>query len=146
MTAPTVKKTPPPAKPAQNTVPSALKDKYPGRRLNNIFIKGLDGRSMTLRDIPLQMTASDFLEYAASEKGIDAMSMRLIFDGKQLHHRKFSLSYFSSPYVDIRSRRRRITDGFWNSRSKLNILSLTEHLLTRKKNSELRLVDRLRGG
>lgn len=64
--------------------PSKLREKYEGPRLDNIFIKGFDGKTLTLQKIPLDMTAQDLVIYFANEKGHDPHEFRLLFAGKQL--------------------------------------------------------------
>jgi hypothetical protein len=65
--------------------PSRLREKYEGRQLKNVFVKKLDGKSLTVHDIPLQMTVKDFVKYVAYEKGMDVGNVRLLFGGKEMN-------------------------------------------------------------
>jgi hypothetical protein len=65
---------------------SKLPDKYPGRRINTLFIKDMSNVSNAIRDVPIHMTVGDFIQYAANQMGIPAAEMRLLYGPKQLTH------------------------------------------------------------
>jgi hypothetical protein len=65
--------------------PSRLREKYSGPQLKTLFIKNLDGKSLTVHDIPLQMPVREFVVYFAHEKGLDSEGIRLLFGGKELN-------------------------------------------------------------
>jgi len=67
--------------------PSRLREKYSGPQLETVFIKNLDGKSLTVHDIPLQMPVREFVAYFAHEKGLDSEGIRLLFGGKELNDR-----------------------------------------------------------
>jgi hypothetical protein len=69
---------------------SRLPDRYSGRRLNTLFIKDMSNVSNAIRDVPIQMTAGDFIRYAANQMGIKAAEMRLLYGSKQLTHGKIT--------------------------------------------------------
>ncbi|KAF2496684.1 hypothetical protein BU16DRAFT_616796 [Lophium mytilinum] len=67
--------------------PSQLREKYSGPQLKTVFIKNLDGKSLTVHDIPLQMPVREFVVYFAHEKGLDSEGIRLLFGGKELNEK-----------------------------------------------------------
>ncbi|KAF2803116.1 uncharacterized protein BDZ99DRAFT_468459 [Mytilinidion resinicola] len=67
--------------------PSQLREKYSGPQLKTLFIKNLDGKSLTVHDIPLQMPVCEFVVYFAHEKGLDSEGIRLLFGGKELNEK-----------------------------------------------------------
>ena len=81
--------------------PSRLREKYEGRQLKNVFVKKLDGKSLTVHDIPLQMTVKDFVKYVAYEKGMDVGNVRLLFGGKEMNTGK-AIPLFTSTFKTLK--------------------------------------------
>lgn len=52
--------------------------------MKTLFIRDLDGRSLSVHDIPIQMTVKDFVKYFANEKRMAEGEIRLLFGGKEL--------------------------------------------------------------
>ena len=73
--------------------PSTLPDKYSGKRLTTLFIKGMDNTCTAIRNVPIKMTVGDFIKYAAHQMGVRAIETRLLFGQKPLVH---GMSIFSS--------------------------------------------------
>jgi len=63
------------------------------KTLKTLFFKDLDGRTLTLEDVPVKATVQVLRKMLADEKGIKAENLRFIYGGKELQDDKILEMY-----------------------------------------------------
>jgi len=63
------------------------------RTFKTLFFKDLDGRTLTLEDVPVMVTVAVLRKKLADEKGIKAQHLRFIYGGKELQDEKLLEMY-----------------------------------------------------